>query len=65
MDQSEDEAAKRKKFCRQFSSDKIQSAQLITEKIGDYEQYMVIFQFNDSIAAASLNTHSMKIACNS
>ena len=29
--------------------------------MGDYEQYMVILQFNDSIASVSLNTSKMAI----
>ena len=31
-----------KRFCRRFSSDKIQNAQLITKTMGSCEQYMMI-----------------------
>ena len=62
---TEDKIENRRRFCRRFNSDKIQSAQLITEEIDGYQQFMVIIQFNDCIMAASLNTHKLQIICQS
>ena len=33
--------------------------------MGDYQQFIVIIQFNDSIAYVSLNSHKMQIISNS
>ena len=33
----------------------MQNVQLVTKKIGSYEQYTLIMQFNDIICSASLN----------
>lgn len=51
------------KYNRRFSSDKIQSVQLMTNSLGSVEQYMLIIQFNDCIVEASLNNRTFKVIC--
>lgn len=46
---------------RRFNNDKIQSVQLITQRLSGVEQYMLIIQFNDCIVMASLNKKIFKV----
>ena len=50
-----------KEYNRRMNSDKIQNVQLITSKNSNYDQYMLIIQFNDTILSASLNKNHYKI----
>ena len=50
-----------REYNRRMNSDKIQNVQLITSKNSNYDQYMLIIQFNDTILSASLNKNHYKI----
>lgn len=53
----------KQQYNRRFNSDKIQAVQLLSQKIGNYEQLMLIMQFNDCVVQASLNVPSFKFLC--
>lgn len=52
-----------RKNTRRFDNDKVQCAQLITQKLSGVEQYMLIIQFNDCIVQASFNEAIFKVIC--
>ena len=53
-----------KNTSRRYDADKIQNVQLITDHYGNWTQFIMVIQYNDSIATASLtDKHNFQEIC--